>query len=182
MLCKNCQEEFSPHRSVQKFCSKNCGVNYRSKQYRARQREKGIRPKRTRRLYFIDKGCHQCGEIIGFKKKRTQKFCSLNCLWKSRKKFLDIPECLSSASRKLDKNLGYVRVYAPMHPEANTWGYVYEHRLIAEEKILGRRLNSDEVVHHKNGKRWDNRLANLEVMNRVDHSKLSGQRPEDIDI
>lgn len=69
-----------------------------------------------------------------------------------------------------------------MHNEANTWGYVYEHRLIAEEKILGRKLAKDEIVHHKNGKRWDNRVVNLEVMNKADHAKLFGQREEDLDI
>ena len=66
-----------------------------------------------------------------------------------------------------------------MHPEANTWGYVYEHRIIAEQMIR-RRLKKDEIVHHKNGKRWDNRIENLEVMDKVEHAKLKGQRIEDL--
>ncbi len=110
------------------------------------------------------------------------KYCSQACISKAtadkRRKFLDIPSCLANASRKLDKTLGYVRVYVPMHPEANTWGYVYEHRVIAEQ-IVGRRLLSNEVVHHKNGRRWDNREENLEVMDKSDHAKLGGQREED---
>ena len=88
-------------------------------------------------------------------------------------------EWVENASRKIDKNIGYVRVYAPMHPEANTWGYVYEHRIIAEQMIR-RRLKKDEIVHHKNGKRWDNRIENLEVMDKVEHAKLKGQRIEDL--
>ena len=58
-----------------------------------------------------------------------------------------------------------------MHPEANTWGYVYEHRVIAEN-LIGRRLSDDEVVHHKNGCRWDNSPDNLQVMDKREHSRL----------
>lgn len=63
---------------------------------------------------------------------------------------------------------GYVLVKAPDHPDADTRGYIYEHRLVAEQK-LGRRLQSDEHVHHKNGDTQDNRPENLEVHHETEH-------------
>lgn len=55
---------------------------------------------------------------------------------------------------------GYVRYYAGPHAGR------YEHRVIAD-------AHRGEVVHHRNGKRWDNRSENLEVMHKRPHDKMS---------
>jgi hypothetical protein len=68
-------------------------------------------------------------------------------------------------------NTGYILAYAPLHPFANSCGYVMLHRLLVERKI-GRYLSQDEVVHHKNKIRNDNRLENLVVMDRSAHMSM----------
>lgn len=45
------------------------------------------------------------------------------------------------------------------------------HRHIMEEH-LGRKLSYNEVVHHINGNKRDNRIENLMVMTRAEHSRL----------
>jgi len=40
------------------------------------------------------------------------------------------------------------------------------------ELILGRRLNQDEVVHHKDHNKLNNNIDNLEVMKKKDHNSL----------
>lgn len=70
---------------------------------------------------------------------------------------------------------GYVMLKRPGHSEASTRGWGPEHRIVMSDH-LGRPLWPDENVHHKNGDRADNRIANLELWSR---SQPSGQRVTD---
>lgn len=72
--------------------------------------------------------------------------------------------------KKLIKKGDYVYALVPNHPNATKNGYVLHHRVVMENH-LGRLLNADEVVHHINQNKFDNRIENLEVMKRTVHSK-----------
>lgn len=70
---------------------------------------------------------------------------------------------------------GYRLIFLPTHHKAmksSNWdGYVYEHIVVAEENI-GRILRNEEVVHHLNGNRGDNRSHNLLVLEKSEHGRL----------
>lgn len=65
----------------------------------------------------------------------------------------------------------YWKVWQPEHSAADPNGYVLEHRLVMEAH-LGRRLTTDEVVHHLNEDPSDNRVENLAVMSQTEHARL----------
>ena len=72
----------------------------------------------------------------------------------------------------------YLYAVVKNHPKANNYGYVLLHRVIMENHI-GRLLDTDEVVHHKNGSKKDNDISNLELITSKEHisrhSKYKGQ-------
>jgi hypothetical protein len=83
--------------------------------------------------------------------------------------------------RNLDKS-GYVMLFRPDHPFANSKGYVREHRLVMEEQI-GRYLTPTEVVHHRDDSRearQNNDPSNLKLYDtNADHLRetLAGKCP-----
>jgi hypothetical protein len=64
-----------------------------------------------------------------------------------------------------DSAKGYKRVKT----EDGKWRQ--EHCVIAE-KMIGRPLTKEEVVHHRNGKKGDNRKENLQVVTKSEHSTI----------
>ena len=67
---------------------------------------------------------------------------------------------------------GYIRIQVGKgHHLADPNGYAYEHRVVAE-RMIGRRLEPWEEVHHLNHVRSDNRPENLLVLSGTDHAAL----------
>jgi len=98
---------------------------------------------------------HRAGSQMGF---MPQKYCSRACSNQARTR------------GSLDKH-GYKLFRGGKRGAPDR----YEHRMIME-RLIGRPLFVGETVHHKNGKRADNRHENLELWSSR-HGK--GQRVDD---
>lgn len=79
-------------------------------------------------------------------------------------------------------NSGYILKRCPGHPRAKTKGsYVPEHILVMEHHIgrylfyYGSNNPENEIVHHINENKQDNRIENLQLMTARQHSSLHGQ-------
>lgn len=114
--------------------------------------------------------------------------CSIECSKKNRSNYMTgknnhqfgVKGSKNSSfkgNRKISR-YGYVLIYKPKHKRANHAGYVWEHLLVMEKHIgrsllyFGKQHKNNEVCHHINQDKQDNRIENLELMTLGEHTQL----------
>ena len=123
------------------------------------------------------KPCKHCNTAFSPKRKE-QIYCSHRCAAhykgiNKRGKPLPTRTGWEYSRRTTDKN-GYIRMYAANHPFANGRKMMQEHIMVMELH-LQRPLTPTECVHHINQNKQDNRLENLQLMTKTQHSSLHAQ-------
>jgi hypothetical protein len=99
-----------------------------------------------------------------------QKYCSKECYYKSRRGVRISKKTEFTSSRMAGKknprwnggkyvNARYISLLLPEHPYSNNRGYYKEHRYVAELSIK-RYLTKNEIIHHIDGNRHNNKLEN----------------------
>jgi hypothetical protein len=118
--------------------------------------------------YIVQCVCGQCNETFGKYDKWLQ---ARKYIYGHNFKVMRFPENYKGNHNRgyKTKEGGYIMIRCKDHPRSRKCGgYVAEHILVME-KHLGRYLTKDEIVHHKNEIRIDNRIENLQVMTRANH-------------
>ena len=150
IICLFCKKEFlnypSNHR---KFCSRQCKSKYQK-----------IHP---------NDGCFKKGHTKGFSKGYKP--------WNTGKKLSK--KHIAKISGENNHNwkgqtirYGYIYLLKPNHPRAHKDGYIKRANLVME-KHIGRYLTSEEIVHHINKIRDDDRIENLCLFpNKSSHQKF----------
>lgn len=160
-ICKECSKPFLMERSYvtayhkkwnrdPMYCSMQCSATGRRKD--ADERHKT--------------NCKNCGNEF-YKTRRkgsgniynTQQLCSKQCKNEWVSKVYREKHGSPEISRREKRN--YIELRIPPR-DGEPVRFILEHRYVMEQQI-GRRLRTEETVHHKNGDRHNNSIQNLEL-------------------
>lgn len=188
LVCDNCGKVFvCKHKkrleAKNHFCSRKCQGEYKSKTCTSYipcivcGKLHHVKPSHQERIKYGSCCSRECLGIYRsslYKGENNPNYGnrgSNNPLWKSDKK---------------ENSYGYILVRMPEHPFANCDGFVFEHRLIAEQNLLtpetsveidGKQyLRRDMVVHHIDENRKNNSVENLKIMTLQEHTTMHASK------
>lgn len=157
--CKQCGSQIGdPERKL--FCSTQCKTTWHNQ---------------NRSLpHNVIYNCEICGKHVSryispcLIRPGSQKYCSVKCRGTGHSK----ENSCHWKGGEVSNGHGHIYAYAKDHPFATKGGYVMKHRLVMEKKI-GRYLKKEEVVHHIDGNRSNNKTENLQLCaSASEHSRL----------
>ena len=153
MKCLICNKRL---KQGKKFCSYECYGLYQRKR--------------------IKKHCLICKKIFEFpasQTKQNRRTCSRKCHFI----YLSVSEHIKGEKHHCWKGgrhitqEGYILIKNYNHHYRNKNNCIFENRFMVEKQI-GRYLNPEEVVHHINQIPNDNRIENLQLLTKPEHTKL----------
>lgn len=164
--CETCGKEFArTSNTTGRYCSRRCwyhaydAKNVRkctvcAKPFEGPERQKACSRgcgDKLRRTAKRNTRCERCQAPLSPTCHPRIRFCSQSCALRGRTG--------ASGPRKEGATQKHSAGYILVKHDGD---WMFQHRFVMEQK-LGRRLEPFEKVHHKNGKRDDNRRSNLEL-------------------
>ena len=156
------------------YCSKECKIKAFKKIFKGKNNPNFRGGK-------IKVKCYQCGkELLRYSSqlkkngKDIKSFCK-KCLPDYLKNLLAEDTAHWQGGKR--KSRGYILFHKSLVDEKYHYllsnskkSYIWEHRLVVAMK-LDRKLRADEIIHHLNGIKDDNRPENLEIVNSKNHER-----------
>ncbi len=175
--CCLCNIEFERYKSMIRsdnvFCSSKC-----QRQFNANNKKIELPLNEIKNLY-INKiwSTQELAKYFGCSQQIINNFLCKHGLNRTRGESLKLRKSNKGKNHYkwkggIKKHNGYLLILCKDHPYCNTYGYVFEHRLIME-KHINRYLTEKEVIHHINNIKNDNRIDNLQLFkNNTEHRKI----------